>query len=116
MTQLERSKLERCPKCDSARLKNYVHIRAGEDAEVFVECADCASFVARYTLRAYTSEDPYRSYLRLMRTKDLASGVRTRSRGEGFAERLWDDFAKVKEEVAEHEEARSVEDLLDNIE
>jgi RNase P subunit RPR2 len=112
MTQIRRSKREHCPACDSVAMHNYVHVNPGEDVSVFVECADCGTFVARYTLRAYTCDDPYRSYLRLMRTRGHESGALAHKAGEEFSAKLWADYAEVKRLVQEREEIRDVEDLL----
>ncbi len=112
MTQIRRSKREHCPQCDSVAMLNYVHVSPGEDAEVFAECSECGAFVARYTLRSYTCDDPYRSYLRHMRTRGHDSGALARKSAEQFASKLWDDYAEVKQLVAEDEEARHLEDLL----
>jgi hypothetical protein len=116
MTQVQRSKREHCPQCDSTAMHNYVHVVPGRDAEVFVECIDCGTFVARYTLRAYTSEDPYRSYLRLMRQRDMSSGAATRDAVEQFTTELWEDYQQVKKMVQADEEPRSIEELLDEVE
>lgn len=113
MTQISRSKREHCPQCDSTQMHNYVHVVPGRDAEVYAECIDCGAFVARYTLRAYTSEDPYRSYLRLMRQRRMASGAATRKAVELFTSELWDGYRRVKEMVQADDELRSIEELLD---
>ena len=116
MTQVQRSRREHCPQCDATAMQNFVHVVPGRDAEVFVECDACGAFVARYTLRAYTSEDPYRSYLRLMRQRRMSSGAATRKASEQFAAEMWADYRRVKEMVAGAEEPRSVDDLLDEME
>ena len=113
MSQIQRSKREHCPECDATRLSNYVLVRPGEDTAVFVECAECGAFVARYTLRAYTCEDPYRSYLRQMRSRNMSSGAATHEKAETFAGELWAGYRDVKKLTGEQEEARSVEDLLE---
>ncbi len=113
MTQIRRSKREHCPKCDSVSMQNYVHVTPGEDASVFVECADCGTFVARYTLRAYTCDDPYRSFLRLMRSRSHESGALAHKTSGEFTAKLWTDYEEVKQRVRENEETRDVEDLLE---
>ena len=115
MTQIKKSKRELCPGCDSANLNNYILVQPGEDAAVFVECAECSTFVARYTLRAYTCEDPYRSHLRLMRSRDMSSGAATKEKGERFAAELWEGYRKAKEITDPKEISHSVEDLLDQM-
>ena len=112
MTQIRHSKRQHCPECDAVAMQNFVRVIPGEDAEVFVECAECEAFVARYTLRSYTCDDPYRSYLRQMRTRGHDSGALAHKTSEEFSTRLWDDYAAVKQQVGEDEENRDVEDLL----
>ena len=116
MTQISRSKRELCPECDSASLHNFVLVQPGEDAAVFVDCADCGAFVARYTLRAYTCEDPYRSHLRLMRSRDMSSGAATKEKGERFAAELWEGYQKAKKITDAMDKSHSVEDLLNQLE
>ncbi len=69
-----KTKREHCKSCKSKNMQNYVMMEPGEDLTVFVECADCKEFVARYTLKFYTCEDPYRSFLRRMRNQRMSSG------------------------------------------
>ena len=115
MSSEGRSKREHCPKCESVKMHNHVLVRPGEDVQVFVECADCGAFVARYTLGAYTCDDPYRSYLRQMRVRAMDSGSDAHKRVEGYAERLWGDYRDAKSITAEKEETVDVEDLLDDM-
>ncbi len=82
---------------------------------VFVECADCGAFVARYTLKEYTCDDPYRSYLRMMRGRDMASGADARKKGESFADELWSGYREAKETSLAKEETIDVEDLLGGV-
>lgn len=44
---------EHCPKCGHDAFRNNVLLAAGHHARVFVECAACGAFVARYVLHAY---------------------------------------------------------------
>jgi len=44
---------ERCPKCKGEAFKNNFLLTPGHHARVFVECAACGAFVARYILHAY---------------------------------------------------------------
>lgn len=111
-----RSKREHCMTCKNATMQNIVMIRPGRDTEVFVECVTCGSFVARYTLNAYTSEDPYRSYLRLMRKKRSDSGTATRNAGQEFVAEVWEGYRKAKELVADREEVAHLEEILDRTE
>lgn len=107
-----RSKREHCPQCDAVEMHNFLLMRPGEDPAVFVECASCHTFVARYTLKCYTCEDPYRSFLRLMRLREQISASAVSSSANQFTERLWSDYAKAKEIAASQEETCDVEDLI----
>ena len=113
MTLVEVSKREHCPACDATQMSNFVHVRPGNDVEVYVECAACKTFVARYTLRAYTCEDPYRSYLRFMRRRRMSSGAAAHKKADEYVKELWDGYARAKELAQAWEEERSVEELLD---
>jgi hypothetical protein len=46
-------KRERCPRCAHDAFRNNFLLRSGHHARVFVECAACGAFVARYILHAY---------------------------------------------------------------
>jgi len=48
---------ERCPACGHDAFRNNFLLRTGHHARVFVECAACGEFVARYVLHAYV--DPH---------------------------------------------------------
>ncbi|MBN1423011.1 hypothetical protein JXA88_00505 [Candidatus Fermentibacteria bacterium] len=110
------SKREHCMKCESVAMLNYVMVKPGCDTEVFVECATCGAFVARYTLTTYTSEDPYRSYLRLMRKKRSDSGAATRQAGQKFVTEVWEGYRQAKDLVADSEEVDHLEEILDRTE
>lgn len=112
MVTKDRSKREHCPDCDGVEMLNHVLVRPGRDVAVFVACADCGRFVARYTLKSYTCDDPYRSFLRLMRQQRMASGSLAASKAAGFASELEAEFELAKKICAEREEIRDVEEIL----
>ncbi len=116
MVTQDRSKREHCPSCDGVEMHNHVLVRPGKDVAVFVACADCGEFVARYSLKSYTCDDPYRSFLRLMRQQRMASGSLAASKASGFADELKEEFDLARRLSAEREETRDVEDLLEGIE
>jgi len=109
------SKRECCPKCKSYEMHNRVLVRPGEDSAVYVECAACGEFVARYTLKRYTCEDPYRSFLRQMRHQRMSSGALTHKKGQEFADKLWEGWEEAKR-LSEASEIRHMEDLLEEFE
>ncbi len=87
-----RSKRERCPDCDSRAMNNLVYMRPGQCVHVFVECAECGAFVARYALREYTCDDPFRSFLRRMRRRQSSSGGEVSKDAAGHADQLRADY------------------------
>jgi hypothetical protein len=106
------SKREHCPGCKGIAMTNYVHVEAGSDMEVFVECVKCGAFVSRYTLKIYTGDDPYRSFLRLMHQRRMDTGAAAQDAISSFKEQLKTDYEKVKKEVEQGEETRKLEDVL----
>lgn len=110
-----RSKREHCPDCDGVTMENHVLMRPGRDVAVFVACSACGAFVARYSLKAYTCDDPYRSFLRLMRQRRMASGSLARDTAESFREELMEEFRTAKEISAGREETRDLEELMDDL-
>ena len=108
-----RTKREHCPHCDGTAMHNLVLMRPGQDVDVFVECAACGRFVARYTLKDYTCEDPYRSFLRRMRQRRMASGSQARQTAERFKADLDADYAQARRLANSGEETRDLEVLLD---
>ncbi|MCP4545980.1 MAG: hypothetical protein GY835_05880 [bacterium] len=113
MTLQLKSKREHCKNCNSTKMQNFILMEPGEDLRVFVECSECQEFVARYTLKFYTCEDPYRSFLRRMRHQRMSSGPAAAKASKAFSETLWEKFGKAKELAAAHEENRELEDILD---
>ena len=66
---------ERCPACDGESFRNNFLLRSGHHARVFVECAACGAFVARYILHAYVDPtfDLTSSLHALLRMRDTES-------------------------------------------
>jgi len=110
-----KSKREHCPDCDGVAVQNHVLMRPGRDVAVFVECASCGAFVARYTLKAYTGNDPYLSFLRLMRQRRMASGSQARATAESYQEELREEFRLAKEIATAREETRDLDELLEDL-
>ena len=107
------SKREHCPACPSTRMENLVYVRPGRDVEVFVECAECGAFVARYTLKMYTGDHPYRSFLRLMRARRMSSGAATQKASQQFIQELEEGLAAARSVAAEGPPPPNLEDVLD---
>ncbi|MBN1756227.1 hypothetical protein JW877_08460 [bacterium] len=64
---MEKVRYQHCPKCNSTNLKNIFYIKAGERPQVYVCCSECGTFVAKYILAQYISDQCYESLLEMMR-------------------------------------------------
>ncbi len=108
----ESVRIEHCPACDSVLTKNHVYLCKGEKPRVYIECAECGKFVARYTLLSYTSDKSYESLLQKMRFTRANSGKRTLRMVEGFEDEVKKEFEHVLEIVKTNEDERYVEDII----
>jgi hypothetical protein len=109
----ESVRLEHCPKCGSVNVRNNLYFLTGRPLRVYVQCADCREFVARYTLRGYTSDKTYESLLRRLRDAKLTSGKRTLQLVEGFGEDVEKEYAHVLDLIGTQEDRRTVEDIIE---
>jgi hypothetical protein len=108
----ERARLEHCPDCGSTEMRNNVYFCKGQPMRIYVQCAGCGQFVARYTLRGYTSNKTYESLLGRMRFTKLTSGKRTLHIIEGFGEDVATEYGHVLEMVKTQEDRRRIEDII----
>jgi hypothetical protein len=108
----ERARLEHCPECGSTGMRNNVYFCRGQPIKVYVQCASCGEFVARYTLRAYTSNKTYESLLGRLRYTRLTSGKRTLDIVEGFGEDVAKEYSHVRDLVKTQEDRRHIEDII----
>ncbi len=108
---MESAKRETCPKCKSTTLINNVLVKTGDNIKVYVECANCHAFVARYTLLTYTSDKPHEVLLRRLRCLEYASGKKALRELEEYNKFIEQEFAHVKSLVVA-EETRTIEDLI----
>jgi len=108
----EGARLEHCPGCGSVDMRNNMYFCKGQPVRVYVQCADCGEFVARYSLRAYTSNKTYESLLRRMRSAKLMSGKRTLRIVEGFGEDVASEYNHVLDLVKTREDQRVIEDII----
>lgn len=108
----EGARVEHCPVCGSVDMRNNLYFCKGRPVKVYVQCSSCGEFVARHTLRAYTSNKTYESLLERMRFSKLSSGKRTLQIVEGFGEDIATEFQHVLELVKTHEDQRRIEDII----
>ncbi|MBD3369199.1 hypothetical protein GF402_02400 [Candidatus Fermentibacteria bacterium] len=109
----ERAKLERCTSCGSKRMKNNVYLPTGGEVKVYVTCADCGAFVARYNVCGYTSERRYESLLHSMRFVRHSSGTRTMRLCKAFAKDCEREVRHALELVRDQEDQRSIETIIE---
>lgn len=93
-------------------MANYVYVRTGEAVRVYIRCAECGTFVARYVLARYTSDEPYESLLRSLRELSYASGKRLLREVEEFGTMVAAEFERVQKLAREHPESRRVIELI----
>jgi hypothetical protein len=109
----ERARLEHCPKCGSVEVRNNLYFCKGQRLRVYVECARCGEFVARYTLRGYTSDKTYESLLRRLRDTRLTSGKRTLRIVEGFGDHVSEEFEHALDLVKTVQDERPIEKIIE---
>ncbi|MEO0098321.1 MAG: hypothetical protein ABIK99_06925 [candidate division WOR-3 bacterium] len=108
---MEKAKRESCPKCGETLMINNVYVKTGESIKIYVECAKCGSFVARYTLFTYTSDKPYEVLLQKLKCLEYRSGKKALREIEEFNQSVAEEFRRVKS-LLEEKPTESVEDLI----
>ena len=106
-------KREKCPSCGSRKVVNNHYLSEGHHDRVYVECADCSAFIARYVIRAYV--DPAFSFERFLakaRKEDFISGRNALSEFQAHQERAREQFARVKHLLAEGEASDPLRELF----
>ncbi len=109
----EHARTERCPECGSTSTKNNMYLCRGEKVRVYIECAECGGFVARYTLSGYTSDKTYESLLRRMRSTKFSSGKRAMRMVEGFGDKVSEEFRYVLDLIRKNEDERTIEEIIE---
>ncbi len=109
----ERARLEHCPECGSVEMRNNLYFCRGQRLRVYVQCSRCGGFVARYTLRGYTSDKTYESLLARLRDTRLTSGKRTLRLVEGFGESIAEEYKRVLDLIKTAEDQRRIEEIIE---
>jgi hypothetical protein len=109
-----KAKKETCLKCGATDLENLVRIEEGEPLKVYVRCARCKTFVARYIVSTYTSDMSYESLLRVLRTSQLSCyDCRGSMRElEAFSRRVRQEFQRTAQQIEKTPEARLIVEML----
>ncbi len=93
-------------------MKNNVYFCRGQSIRVYIQCASCGEFVARYTLRGYTSDTMYESLLERLRYTRLTSGRRTMRIVEEFGSEVADEYRRALELIRTDEDQRRIEEII----
>ena len=104
-------KRERCPKCGSVEMVNYMFVDNSR-IRVYVKCAKCEGFVARYTIERYTSDKTYESMLRYLGKQRFESGRRVKNIIEGYSKEIEQEFNRVIQLTKENEEEERMEKII----
>ena len=108
------ARLEHCPECGSVEMRNNLYFCPGQRVRVYVQCASCKGFVARYTLRGYTSDKSYESVLNRLRETRLTSGKRTLRIVEGFEDSVDEEYRHVLDLVKTRQDQRRIEEIIES--
>ncbi|BAS28708.1 hypothetical protein [Limnochorda pilosa] len=108
----ESTRVERCPACGSETVRNLVHWERGAPLEVYVACAACDSFIARYTVERYTSSESYEGLLRLLGGHVVTSERELMRELAAIDDEVRRRFERVRELAREHEDPRRIEQIL----
>ncbi len=109
---MESAKAECCPQCHGTRMVNLVYVRTGQATCVYVKCADCGSYVARYVLTRYTSDRSYESLLAGLRGFAHQSGKRCLEQIEEFGAMVEAEFARVQRLAIDKPQEHRVEEMI----
>ena len=107
------AKREKCPSCGSHKVVNNHYLRERHHDRVYVECADCGTFIARYIIHAYV--DPAFSFNRFLaraRKEDFPSGRGALDEFQVHQERATQQFGRIKELLADGEATETIRDLF----
>ncbi len=109
---METAKAECCPKCHGTRMTNLVYVRTGHDTCVYVKCAECGSYVARYVLSRYTSEMNYETILAHLSNFAHRSGKRCLEEIEEFGATIQAEFERVQKIALENPQEKRIEQII----
>jgi len=110
-----KAKKETCLKCGATDLENLVRVEVGEPLKVYVRCAKCKTFVARYIVSTYTSDMSYESLLRVLRSSQLSCyDCRGSMRElEAFSRQVQQEFQKTERQVEKKLEEQLIVEMLE---
>jgi endogenous inhibitor of DNA gyrase (YacG/DUF329 family) len=112
---METARTEHCPECQGTSMHNHFHFVQGRRTMVYVQCATCGAFVARYALERYTSNKPYESLLQILsthRSHYSESAYQVRKQLESFGDEVAAGYQRVLSLLAKQEDQRKIEQIL----
>ena len=109
---MKTAKYDRCMKCDSINVHNIVVIEDGEPIKIFVECADCNSYVCMYILRRYTSDESYEGLLRILKGQISSDRRGKANEISYFTESVKKQFKEARKMAKSGKEKRRVEQII----
>jgi hypothetical protein len=109
---MKTAKYDHCMKCNSTNMHNIVVIEDGEPIKVFVECADCDSYVCMYVLRRYTSDESYEGLLRILKGQISSDRRGKANEISYFTESVKKQFEDAKKIAKGGKEKRRVEQII----
>jgi hypothetical protein len=102
--------IQKCQACESERLKNILYRQPGVADKVYVQCHDCDSFVASYTIAPrgyYHHGKGYESFIRgISRGGEFMSGSRVKRLYAEHKEQEIQYFERVLKLLKEREEKK----------
>ncbi|MCD6579454.1 hypothetical protein J7L48_08250 [bacterium] len=108
---MEKIKRENCCLCGSTELENIFQVKTGEPVKVFVRCSKCGAFVARYTLKCYTTNKTYESYIENLKGES-ESGHKTLNEIEFLSQDIQKEFKRLTGLIKTSEEKKKIEDII----
>lgn len=109
---MEKLRREHCPSCKETNVENIVQLREGKPIRIYVRCAKCKTFVARYTLERYLSDKTYESYLNDL-TPVRCSGKNIKKEIDFLSEEVKDEFDRIGQTLNDREvKDKKIEDII----
>ncbi len=107
-----RVRYEHCPNCGGIEVRNILRRAPVRSLDVFVECANCRGFVARYEVQRYTSSKSYEDLLTRLGSSGGESARRIMEVMSAFDDDVATQFKQVQELVQSSEDPSKIEEII----
>lgn len=94
-------------------MRNNVYFHPGGDVKVYVQCAECGEYVARYIISGYTSERRYESFLRSLRLDCHSTSRRTRRAFKALSGDFDREYEHVLDLIKKNEDQHPIEEIIE---